>query len=194
MASLKPNEPSSVDIPAGAGPRHLVLHKTGKYAYLINELIQQSSHFNIIGKRGKFCEIQTKWTLPEKFVGENTCVSYEICPTASKIVGLCMGLTDGHDSYGFMLSIRNDRIILFFCVGHASTYGKSPRHFTIIRKVTLSGIRQDSDSVVTFRIDNNTGELHASWVKSQRTNSSLHKNSIGNICQLATLSICVKEN
>ena len=35
LGKLEPNEPASFDIPAGAGPRHLVLHKNGRFAYQI---------------------------------------------------------------------------------------------------------------------------------------------------------------
>ena len=154
--SLKPNEPSSVDIPAGAGPRHLVLHKTGKYAYLINELNSTIIAFQYNREKGSFCEIQTKSTLPEKFVGENTCAELQISPSGRFLYGS----NRGHDSIVIYAINQNDGSLS--CVGHASTYGKSPRHFTIDPEGEfLLVANQDSDSVVTFRIDNNTGELHA---------------------------------
>lgn len=43
---LRPDEPASIELPAGSGPRHLVFHPNGKHAYLALELSAQVAGFD----------------------------------------------------------------------------------------------------------------------------------------------------
>ncbi len=43
---LHPDEPASIELPAGSGPRHLVFHPNGKHAYLALELSAQVASFD----------------------------------------------------------------------------------------------------------------------------------------------------
>lgn len=43
---LQPDEPASIELPAGSGPRHLVFHPNGKHAYLALELSAQVASFD----------------------------------------------------------------------------------------------------------------------------------------------------
>ena len=65
LGKLEPNEPASFDIPAGAGPRHLVLHKNGRFAYLINELNSTIIALRYNQVIGSFHKTQILSTLPE---------------------------------------------------------------------------------------------------------------------------------
>jgi len=80
---LEPNDEPWVEVTAGAGPRKLVMHPGGGYAYLINELDSTMTAFRYDGDRGVLREIQTLSTLPEDFKGASTCAEAQISPRGS---------------------------------------------------------------------------------------------------------------
>jgi 6-phosphogluconolactonase len=156
QGKLEPNDKSCVDLPVGAGPRQLVLHPSGKYAYLINELDSTVTAFQYNGKQGSLLEIQTLSTLPEEFRGASTCAELQISPSGRFLYGS----NRGHDSiviYGI-----NPINGTLSCIGHKHTQGKTPRHFIIDSKgVFLFVANQDTDNVITFKLDADSGELKA---------------------------------
>src|SRR5262249_16366654 len=66
-STLIPNEPPSVSVQPGAGPRHFAFHPTGRYAYVINELKPSVTAFRFDAEHGTLHEIQTVSTLVEGF-------------------------------------------------------------------------------------------------------------------------------
>jgi 6-phosphogluconolactonase len=68
------------------------------------------------------------------------------------------GSNRGHDSIVvYAVDQRDGRLN---CLGHHSTQGKSPRHFTISPAGDfLIAANQDTDNVVIFRLDPVSGEL-----------------------------------
>ena len=151
---LTPGGQPSVQVQAGAGPRHFDFHPGGAYAYLINELDCTLTAFTYDASHGTLRELQTVPTLPDGFEGSNSCSDLHVSPSGDFVYGS----NRGHNSI-VIFQIDGDTGRLT-CVGHESTQGETPRGFTIDPTETflLAG-NQNTDTVVTFRIDQQTGKL-----------------------------------
>ncbi len=145
-----------VPVKPGAGPRHIVFHPTGEWAFLINELDSTIVSFLNEGDSGKLTEIQTVSTLPSDFKGESTCADIHISPSGMFVYGS----NRGHDSIVIYKIAPHSGMLSY--VGHESTRGNTPRNFAIDPSGTfLLVANQDSDTIVTFRIDPLTGKLQS---------------------------------
>jgi len=158
--SLTANDPPSVAVAAGSGPRHLAFHPSGRYAYLINELKSTVTVFRYDGKRGVFKTLQTLSTLPEGFTGENTTAEV-VVDSAGKFL---YGSNRGHDSIvTFAIDPETGKLSY---VARQSKQIKTPRGFGIDPTGKyLVVANQDSDSLVVFRVDARTGELKPTGTK-----------------------------
>jgi len=153
---LEPHDEPWVEVPAGAGPRQLVMHPQGRYAYLINELSSTVMAFRYDIDRGILREIQTLSTLPEDFEGASTCAEVQISLSGKFLYGS----NRGHDSIVVYAINQTDGTLT--CIGHESTQGKTPRNFAVSPGGEfLLAANQDTDNVVTFRLDPKSGELVA---------------------------------
>ena len=94
-AKLTPNDPPSASVPAGAGPRHVAFHPTGRFVYVINEMGSSVTHFNYDGDKGVLHPLQTVSTLPAGLkVANNTCAEVLVHPSGKFLYGS----NRGHDS------------------------------------------------------------------------------------------------
>lgn len=151
---LVPTKPSSVQVKAGGGPRHLTFHPGGSYAYVINELHATVTAFACDRVRGNLREIQTIPTLPADFSGADTSADIHVSPDGRFLY--CSNR--GHDSIAaFRIDQRNGRLAF---IAHESSGGKTPRNFVIdpTGKFVLVA-NQKSDNIVSFRRDSKTGRL-----------------------------------
>ena len=163
------NQPT-VKVAPGAGPRQLVMHPNGKFAYLINELNSTMTAYGYDAAKGTLTELQTLPTLPKDFSGHSSCAEVQIAPSGKFLYGS----NRGHDSIViYALDANTGKMTL---VGHESTRGKIPRNFTFSPKGDfIAAANQDSNNVVMFRVDLKTGKLTAT----------------GNVVEAGT-PICVK--
>ena len=153
---LEPNDEAWIEVTPGAGPRQLVMHPRGRYAYLINELDSTMMAFRYDRDRGNLREIQTLSTLPDGFKGASTCAEVQISPSGRFLYGS----NRGHDS--IVMYVINQKDGVLTCIGHVSTQGKTPRSFSVDPAGDfLLAANQDTDNVVTFRLDPASGELVA---------------------------------
>lgn len=151
---LVPNDPAFVKLNPGSGPRHAAVHPNGKYVYVIEELSSTISLLNYDGTTGALDLVETVSTLPEGYNEESYCS--EICVTASG--KYLYGANRGHDSLSmFAVDASTGKLTP---LGHQSTGGQTPRNFTIdpTGNYILVG-NQNSDTVVTLRINHETGIL-----------------------------------
>ena len=153
---LGPGAILQVPLKPGAGPRHIVFHPDGEWAFLINELDSTIVAFLHDRDSGALTEIQTVSTLPPDFNGESTCADIHISPSGMFVYGS----NRGHDSIViYKIDPRSGKLSY---VAHESTQGNTPRNFAIDPGGTfLLVANQDSDTIVTFRIDPLTGELQS---------------------------------
>ena len=151
-SELVPYKLPFCQVHAGAGPRHLVFHPDGQYAFVINEL---GATIIVLGyDDGVLTPLQTVSTLPSGFEGESSCAAIRVSPSGQFVYGS----NRGHDSIAiFDFDEANAALTL---VGHAPTQGQTPRDFAIDPSGTfLLAANQDSDTIVTFRVNQETGQL-----------------------------------
>jgi len=151
---LTPAQQPFAELQAGAGPRHLTLHPSGNFLYVINELDSTMAAFKYNERNGTLTHIDTVSTLPSDFSGVSYCADVHVSPSGRFLYGS----NRGHNSIVvFEIDPRTGKLKL---VEHVSTEGNWPRNFTLDpsgRFVLVAN--QRSDNVVTFSIDARSGRL-----------------------------------
>ena len=151
---LTPAKQPFVQLQAGAGPRHLTLHPSGEYLYVINELDSSMAAFQYDEDEGALTHIDTVSTLPSDFSGVSYCADVHV----SRSGKFLYGSNRGHNSIAvFEIDERSGKIKL---VQHASTEGNWPRNFAIDPSGKfLLVANQRTDNVAVLAIDEDTGRL-----------------------------------
>jgi 6-phosphogluconolactonase len=152
--SLAPNDPPFAKLDPGAGPRHFVLHPSGKFAYVISEMQSTVTVFSNDEKTGTLHRLQTISALPKDFTGQNDDAEIQMHPSGKFLYASNRG---------------SDTIAVFAIdpskgtltpVEYTPTQGKIPRSFEIDPTGKfLFAANQKSDNIVVFRIDVKTGRL-----------------------------------
>lgn len=152
--TLTPNQPPSVSVKPGSGPRHFAFHPSGKFAYVINEIASTVTAFSYDAAAGALTGIQTISTKPKDHKGENDTAEVQVHPNGKFLYGS----NRGHNSIAvFAIDPAKGTLTP---IEHVSTQGKIPRNFGIDPTGTwLLAANEDTDNVVVFRIDANTGRL-----------------------------------
>ena len=152
--TLVANDPSSVSVKPGAGPRHFAFHPGGHFAYVINEMHSTVTAFSYDPSAGVLKELQTISTLPEGFKAENSTAEVQVHPSGKFLYGS----NRGHDSIAvFAIDAEKGTLRL---IEQQSTQGKTPRNFGIDPTGRyLLAANQDSGNVVVFRINAQNGRL-----------------------------------
>ena len=156
-ATVERNDPPSTKVAPGSGPRHFTFHPSGRYAYLINELLSTVTAFRYDARRGALSALQTISTLPAGFEEENWTAEVRVHPSGKFLYGS----NRGHNS--IILFSIDDTTGNLTAVEHVSTQGKQPRNFEIDPSGKfLFAANRETDNVVVFRIDPLTGRLSPS--------------------------------
>ena len=156
---LSPNDPPSVSVKAGAGPRHFAFHPSKPNAYVINELDSTITTFTYDPKSGVLESVQTLSTLPKEFEGVTHTAEVQVHPSGRFVYGS----NRGHDSIA-MFKV-DDATGKLTSIGHEPTGGKTPRNFGIDPSGRyLIAANQDSDTLVVFRIDPAAGRLQSTGI------------------------------
>jgi 6-phosphogluconolactonase len=150
--TLEPHEPPAAALAPGSGPRHVVLHLSGKHLYAINELLSTVTVFRYDPAAGALEPTQTLTTLPADFEGANSTAEIAVSPDGRFLYGS----NRGHDSVAvFSVDAASGRLTP---VGHVPTGGRTPRHFAIDPTGRwLLAANQRSDTVTVFRLDPGSG-------------------------------------
>lgn len=157
---LTPGDTPWVETAPGAGPRQVVFHPGGAFAYLINELDSTMTAFRYDAERGALEPLQTLSTLPADFAGRSTCAEVQIAPSGAYLYGS----NRGHDSL-VIYAVDQARGTLT-CVGHQSTLGRIPRNFCVAPDGDfVLAANQDTDNLVVFRLDAASGRLTPTGVE-----------------------------
>lgn len=156
QAAISPAAPAFAALPPGSGPRHLAFHPSGKYVYVINELLCTMAAFQYDARRGELSALQVVSTLPP---GEAVQPAYSTAEVMAHPGGKFLyGSNRGHNSIVvFAIDPATGRLTQ---VQNQPTQGKTPRHFALDPTGGwLLAENQDSDTVVVLRIDAKTGHL-----------------------------------
>ena len=150
---LAPNDPPSVTLPPGDGPRHFSFHPSGRWFYSIQEEGSTLVLFDYDGGSGRLTARQTISSLPPGFAGSNFC-SEILVSADGRFVYAGNRL---HDSIG-IFAIGRDGTLTF--VADEWTRGNYPRSFAFDPTGSfLYCCNQRADNVTVFRVDRTTGGL-----------------------------------
>jgi len=151
---IVPRRPASVHVEPGSGPRHLAIHPSAHYAYVINELTNSIGVFAFDPAKGALVQRQSISTLPAGTTVANTTAEVVVHPNGRFVYGS----NRGHDSIAvFSVDARDGRLT---AIGNTPTGGKAPRSFAIDPTGRwLLAANQISNNVNSFAIDPQKGTL-----------------------------------
>jgi len=151
--ALTANDPASVSLPPGDGPRHFTFHPNGRWLYSLQEEASTLIRFDFDATRGTLTARQTVSTLPKGFTGTSFTSEILVSPDG-KFVYAANRL---HDTIA-VFSIGQGGVLTW--VREVWTRGDYPRSFSIDPTGNfLYACNQRSDAVTTFRINRETGNL-----------------------------------
>lgn len=142
-----------IQLPPGAGPRHFVIHPSLQWAYGINELNETITAYAFNEVHGILEILQHVKTLPEGFAEENTNADIHI----SACGRFLYGSNRGHDS--IVRFLVDEETGLLGSPVWISSGGKTPRNFALLDSGYLLAANQDSNNIVSFKIDHESGTL-----------------------------------
>lgn len=152
--TLMPNSAAIVKSAAGAGPRHLAWHPSGKFAYVIDENDDTMMALSYNAAVGQLTLLQTLSTLPMGADGtSNTCAEVVVAPSGNFVYGSNRG---------------NDSIVTFSVdgtsgklkyIGVTPSGGNTPRSFTLSADGKLMLVANESGNVTSFSVNTSTGAL-----------------------------------
>jgi 6-phosphogluconolactonase len=150
---LTPNDPPSIELTPGSGPRHLAFHPNGRFAFAINELSSTMTSLAWDAAKGTLRMLGSQSTLPAGYTGDNSTAEVAVHPGGRFLYGS----NRGHDSI-VVFAIAPDGALTL--VEHEPTRGKTPRNFTIDPTGRwLIAANQGSGTLAVFGIDEKTGAL-----------------------------------
>jgi 6-phosphogluconolactonase len=154
--TLEPATEPFVAVEPGAGPRHIALHPSGAYLYVVNELSSTVAVLRYDETTGALEPVQTVTTLPADFDGHGTTAEIALSPDGRFLYAS----NRGHDSLAFYaVEADSGRLVP---LGHVPTGGRTPRHFALDSTGEwLLVANQASDNVVVFRRDATSGRPEA---------------------------------
>ncbi len=152
--TFAPNDPPSVSVTPGLGPRHFTFGRGAKFAYAICEMGSSVVVFSYDREKGSLKPIQTVSTLPSDFTGQSTAAEIEVDKTGRYLYAS----NRGSDSITVFGIDQQKGTVTELQV--APTMGKSPRNF----KIDPAGERmiaanQNSNLLTLLKIDPHTGQL-----------------------------------
>jgi 6-phosphogluconolactonase (cycloisomerase 2 family) len=151
--TLTPNDPPSVALPPGDGPRHFHFHPNGRWFYSIQEEGSTIALFDYDSAQGRLTLRQTISTLPAGFAGSNFC-SEILVSSDGRYVYAGNRL---HDSIGIFAVGADGRLTH---AGDEWTRGDYPRSFSVDPTGHfLYCCNQRADVVTVFRVNRTSGAL-----------------------------------
>lgn len=140
------NQPAFAELPPGSGPRHLIFHSNGKFAYVINELANTLSVFQYAADQGALRAIQHISTLPEGFKGRSHTADLKLTPDGRYLYGT----NRGHDSIAAFRVGEDGRLSLIEII---PSRGQGPQNLAIAPDGRhLYCANMPGNNLATFRI------------------------------------------
>jgi 6-phosphogluconolactonase (cycloisomerase 2 family) len=150
---LLPNDPPTVALPPGDGPRHFHFHPNGQWFYCIQEEGSTIVLFDYDAEKGRLKARQTISTLPPGYAGSNFC-SEILVSADGKFVYAGNRL---HDTVG-IFRVGSDGTLKF--VDDVPTRGNYPRSFNFDPTGRfLYCCNQRADNLTVFAVNHETGGL-----------------------------------
>lgn len=136
----------------GAGPRHLVVHSSGQFLYLLNELHASLSAY-ALDSEGAATELQTLPTVPADYEGKNTSAAIREHPNGRFIYVS----NRGYDSiHGY--EVLNDGTLK--SIGEVREGLATPRDFNLDPSGNFMVVgNQKTNDLTIYRVEPKTGKL-----------------------------------
>lgn len=154
QGNLVRSDKLTLSLKPGSGPRHMVFHPNGKFAYVLTELSSEVVALAYRNSEDRFEILQYISALPEHFTGKSTGGAIHISSEGRFLYTS----NRGHDSIAlFNVDEMTGKLQL---VNHTPTIGSHPRDFTIDptgKYLVVANMM--TDNVVPFHIDRETGKL-----------------------------------
>ncbi|QNF32176.1 lactonase family protein [Adhaeribacter swui] len=146
----------------GSGPRHLVIHPNGNFAYSAAELNNTVAAYKVNKATGALTALESISMLPQDFTGTSSAADIHFSPDGKFLYAS----NRGHDSLViYAVDAKTGKLTL---VGFEPTRGKHPRNFFVDKKGDyLFVANRDDNNVVVFKRDLKTGKLTYSGVEAQ---------------------------
>lgn len=149
---LAPAAVPFTEVAPGGGPRHLVFHPNGKFAYLVLELEAAVAAFDY--KDGKLTHKQTIPMAAADFTGEVSGADIHVSPDGKFLYASNRG--EANEITVYSIGKTGELIV----AGRQSVLGKTPRNFVIDPSGNfLLCANQNSNEVVIFKRDSKSGLL-----------------------------------
>ena len=156
---LKPPSQAYVEAGKGNGPRHFTFHPNKKFAYLIEELSGTVTAYEY--HNGHLTFMQRIATHPKNYKGEIGGADIHVSPDGKFLYASNRG--DENTITIFSVNPLNGKLNV---KGYQSTMGKTPRNFLIDPTGNfLLVANQNTDNIVVFKRDKQTGLLKATGVQ-----------------------------
>ncbi|MDQ0196189.1 lactonase family protein [Paenibacillus wynnii] len=143
-----------VNLPPGSGPRHLALHPSGKWVYVVNELNNTVTVFTNDDTFGNLNILQHIPTLPEHYIAGSDDTAADI--HISSCGRFLYASNRGHDS--IVLFTIDDSSGLLTASDWQTSGGRDPRNFAIFNNIMLVA-NQNSSTITSYTIDADNGRL-----------------------------------
>jgi 6-phosphogluconolactonase len=152
---LVPNNPPSADVKPGSGPRHFAFHPSGKYAFVINEMLLTLQPLKYDAEKGTLTPLEAVSTLPPGTTGPGMSTAEVQVHPSGKFV---YGSNRGHNTIAvFSFDEATGKLKLVQNQGEGVS---TPRNFGIDPTGKFAVVaNQSGDSVVVFKINQDSGEL-----------------------------------
>ncbi|KJZ61413.1 lactonase family protein [Pseudomonas fluorescens] len=151
---LVPADQPFVTTREGAGPRHLALHPTASFAYVVNELDSTVTTYRFNPQDGSLKPLQVVTSLPSTFTGNSRASEIEVDRSGRFVYAS----NRGYDSVAaFAIDQKTG---LLSPVEFMPTDGKTPRFFTLTpNERFLFALNEDSDTIISMAVDPKKGGL-----------------------------------
>ena len=150
---IVPANPAYASVTPGYGPRHLAFSNDAKHLYLITEMGSSVVVFDY--DNGKLKQKQNITLLPDGFTGQTGAADIHISPDGRFLYATNRG--DANDISVFAVDAVSGQLTF---IERKPTMGKGPRNFVIDPTGSfLLVAHQNSDSVIVFKINKETGLL-----------------------------------
>jgi len=153
--ALTPNDPPQTLAELGGGPRHLVFHPNGNFAYVNLELSSRILAYRVDRISGALLPIQGISSLPPDSPAKGNSAAEILFHPGGKFLYVS---NRGHDSVS-VFAVDSDGGSMRF-IAATSTGGRTPRSVGITRDGRfMLAANQDSETVAVFRVDSLHGTL-----------------------------------
>lgn len=150
-----------VALPPGSGPRHMTFHPNGRYAYLVEEMGGCVDAYRYYPGTGHLQLLQRIAAHPDTAKGTFKSADIHVSPDGRFLYASNRGEESNIAIFAVDPDHGNLRLI-----GYESVLGREPRNFMIDPTGQfLLVANQDSNTIIVFRIDKQTGLLHPTGEK-----------------------------